>query len=197
MNHERPARPARQAKQTMQTTNLDIRELVFERLNPAVRPARTGNRACLGRGICPGAQEIPRARRYGAPSTASPRPISIAAGRASPNWLRPAATPTHNTPLCRQRAFDDRRQLVAQTLRSKLGQQALKAGYGHSVRLFVEDHGRAPNAVQSQQMAAASKRAQRMAEKEPVAGTGATARLKAMWHAMGRREDALRREYLV
>jgi len=46
-------------------------------------------------------------------------------------------------------------------------------------------------------MAAASKRAQRMAEKELVTGTGATARLKAMWQAMGAREDALRREYLA
>ncbi len=92
----------------------------------------------------------------------------------------------------------DRRQLVAEILRSNLGQQALKSGYGHSVRLFVEDHGRPPNAAQFQQMAAASKRARNTAEKELVAGgSGARTRLKAMWQAMGVREDALRKEYLA
>ena len=82
---------------------LDIRELVFERLTCcSARPNRKP-RMPWPRNM-PGCSRDSRARRYGAPSTASPRPISIAAGRASPNWLRPAATPTHNTPLCRQRA---------------------------------------------------------------------------------------------
>ena len=196
MNQAAPASQARQAKQSMQTTNIDIRELVFERLTLLFGPLAPETAHAL-------AEEYARVLKRFPRETLRHAVDCLAETHKYRRWPSVAelvtacrdARPQYATvPPAR---IADRRLLVAQTLRSKLGQQALKAGYGHSVRLFVEDHGRPPNPAQFQQMAAASKRAQRMAEKELVTGTGATARLKAMWQAMGAREDALRREYLA
>jgi hypothetical protein len=170
----------------MQTTNIDIRELVFERLTLLFGPPAPETAHAL-------AEEYARVLKRFPRETLRHAVDCLAETHKYRRWPSVAelvtacrdARPQYATvPPAR---IADRRLLVAQTLRSKLGQQALKAGYGHSVRLFVEDHGRPPNPAQFQQMAAASKRAQRMAEKELVTGTGATARLKAMWQAMGAR----------
>ena len=158
----------------MRTSNLDIRELVFDRMTllfgrpeahtaqalaeEYARVLRRFPRDTLRRAVDHLA-ETHKYRRW--PSVAE---VVAACLKASPERQTvPSARPA------------DRRQLVADTLRSKPGQEALKSGYGHSVRLFVEDHGRAPNGAQYQQMAVANKRAQRLAETELAAGSGASA----------------------
>ena len=180
----------------MQTTNLDIRELVFDRFTLLFGAPEAGRAHAL-------AEEYARVLRRFPRQTLKRAVDCLAESHKYRRWPSVAETvsacrdarPRRDTVPSAGAA--DRRQLVADTLRSKPGQAALKAGYGQSVRLFVEDHGRAPNAAQYQQMAAASARARQMADKELAAGTGATQRLKAMWRAMSAREDALRMEILA
>ncbi|MDP6475740.1 MAG: hypothetical protein QF449_14965 [Alphaproteobacteria bacterium] len=180
----------------MQTTNLDIRELVFKRFSLLFGRPEEATAPAL-------AEEYARVLRRFSRDTLTKAVNSLAESHKYRRWPSVAETAAACRGACPggdtmpRVIARDRRRLIAETLRSAPGQAALRAGYGHSVRLFIEDHGRAPNAAQFKQMAAASKRARAMAEKELAAGTGATQRLKAMWRAMGAREDALRREYLA
>ncbi len=180
----------------MQTTNADIAELVFRRLTLLFGELEEASAREI-------AEEYARVLKKFSPATLKQAVDRLAETHKYRRWpsvaemlaaCRAATTQPVTIPTARAA---DRRWLVEETLRSRAGQEALRAGYGHSVRLFVEDHGRAPNAAQFQQMAEASRRAHRLVEKELAEGTGATQRLKAMWRAIAAREDALRRQYLA
>lgn len=142
----------------MQTTNLDIRELVFDRFTLLFGAAEAERGHAL-------AEEYARVLRRFPRETLKRDVDRLAESHKYRLWPSVAETvaacrdarPRADTVPAAGSA--DRRQLIAQTLRLKPGHEALKAGYGHSVRIFIEDHGRAPNAAQFQQMAAASARA--------------------------------------
>jgi hypothetical protein len=180
----------------MQTTNADIAELVFDRL-AALFGALEEKKARET------AEEYARVLKRFPPTVLRHAVDQLAGSRKFSRWPRAdeisavcleAMESRHTLPTARGA---DRHRLVNATLRSTAGQAALKAGFGHSVRLFVEDHGRAPNTAQYQQMAEIHARKRCWAETEFASASGADQRQQTLLGEEMAREEALKRKFLT